>query len=270
MATEKGTIIARGRTAEIFTWGNNRVLKLFLDGCPAAWAEQEARVTQAVHETGLPVPAVEGIVEVESRLGIVFERVEGHSMLGVLGAKPWKLVQFARLLAELQAAMHSREIAGFPLQRERLESNIQAAEVLPATTREAVLNLLRRLPDGNAVCHGDFHPDNIIMSSRGPIIIDWLTATQGNPLADVARTWLLLRVGAPPGAGVVSQRLSNLGSSLLYSICLKRYLRLHPASGQQIDAWKLPVAAARLSENIPEENARLLAFVEAGLRQRKS
>lgn len=187
MATEKGPIIARGRTAEIFAWGSNRVLKLFLDWCPAAWAEQEARVTQAVHETGIPVPAVEGIVEVESRLGIVFERVEGPSMLGVLGAKPWKLVQFARLLAELQAAMHSREIAGFPLQRERLESNIQAAEVLPATTREAVLNLLRRLPDGNAVCHGDFHPDNIIMSSRGPIIIDWLTATQGNPLADVAK-----------------------------------------------------------------------------------
>ncbi len=263
-------MITQGRTAEIYAWKDDQVLKLLRDGFPANWVEQEARVTRAVYEAGLPVPAVEGTVEVEGRLGVVFERVEGPSMLAELTTKPWKLVKSARLLADLQAATHSRELPGLPSRRERLEGHIRAAATLPLPLREAALQALAALPDGHAVGHGDFHPDNIIMSSKGPIIIDWLDATQGNPLADVARTWLLLRVGAPPGVGAVSRRLSNLSGSLLYSIYLKRYLRLHPASRQQLDAWKLPVAAARLSENIPEENDRLLALIEAGIRQRQS
>ncbi|MFC2013409.1 phosphotransferase family protein [Chloroflexota bacterium] len=61
---------------------------------------------------------------------------------------------------------------------------------MPSRVKEVVLEALEQLPDGSAVCHGDFHPRNIIISSRGPVIIDWANATQGNPLADVA--WILL------------------------------------------------------------------------------
>jgi len=49
MSTEKGQMIARGRTAEIFLWQDNQVLKLFLDWCPAHWIEQEVRGTQAAY-----------------------------------------------------------------------------------------------------------------------------------------------------------------------------------------------------------------------------
>lgn len=46
----------------------------------------------------------------------------------------------------------------------------------------------------------DFHPDNVLLAARGPVIIDWPDATRGQPLADVARTSLLLRLGGlPPG-----------------------------------------------------------------------
>jgi len=270
MAAEKGQMIARGRTAEIFAWKDNQVLKLFLDWCPAHWAQGEALITQAVHQAGLPVPAVEGIVDVDGRRGIIFERVEGHSMLEELISKPWRIAHFARMLAELHTTLHSCELPGLPSRRERLESDIRAAAALPTHLKEAALQALAELPDGSAVCHGDFHPDNIIMSSKGPIIIDWITATQGNPLADVARTRLLLRVGAPPGVGAVLQRLANLGGSLLYSIYLKRYRQLRPVSQEEMEAWQLPVMAARLAENIAEEERRLLALIEAALQQMTS
>ena len=261
-------MIARGRTAEIFAWGDDQVLKLFLDWCPTHWAQGEALITQAVHEAGLPAPAVESTVEVDSRLGIIFERVEGPSMLGELTTKPWKLLRLARTLAELQTALHSCKVPGLPSQRQKLESNIRAAAVLPESAKGAVLNVLAELPDGNAVCHGDFHPDQIIMSARGPIVIDWITTTQGNPLADVARTCLLLRMGEPL-AGTARRWLINWVRGLFHSIYLRQYLRLLPGSRQQIDAWKLPVAAARLSEDIPEEEPRLLALVEATLKSQR-
>ena len=261
-------MIARGRTAEIFAWKDNQVLKLFLDWCPAHWAEHEARVTQAVHEAGLPAPAVEGIVDVDGRPGIIFERVEGHSMLAELTAKPWKLVQFARTLAELQTALHSCKVPELPSLRRRLEEKIRAVALLPTKTKEAVLEVLAELPGGSAVCHGDLHPDQIIMSSRGPIIIDWPDASQGNPLADVARTSMLFRLAEVPSF-YARRWLINSVRALFHSIYLRRYLRLRPGSREEIAAWLLPVAAARLSEDIPEEEPRLLALVEANLKSQR-
>jgi uncharacterized protein (TIGR02172 family) len=264
MPAEKGPLIARGRTAEVFLRGDSQILKLFLDWCPADWAEHEARLTGAVHEAGLPVPATEGIVEIDGRLGIIFERIEGPSMLGTLTSRPWQLVKLARLLAELHVKMHSCKVSGLPSLREHLESRILNAPMLAEEKKETVLKILKQLPDGNAVCHGDFHPDNIVMSLKGPIIIDWMTATQGNPLADVARTSLLLSLGAPL-PGTPRQWLIKAARALFHSIYLRRYLRLQAVSHQQIAGWRLPVAVARLRENIPEEKGRLLALIESSL-----
>ena len=267
MTGSKGLRIARGRTAEVFLWENSQILKLFLEGFPARLAEYEARVTGAAHDAGLPVPAVEGVVEIDGRTGIVFERVDGTTIDGPQLAVPWTLVRYARMCAELHAAVHSCELPGAISQRERLEEVIRQAPGLPTDTREAVLNALQQLPDGNVLCHNDFHPGNVMMSSRGPIIIDWMTATRGNPLADVARTSLVLRIGTRAGVGALERRISNFVGSQFYSVYLRKYLELRPVSRRQISAWLPVMAAARLAEPIPEERQRLLALIETGLRR---
>jgi aminoglycoside phosphotransferase (APT) family kinase protein len=38
----------------------------------------------------------------------------------------------------------------------------------------------------------DLHPLNVMMSSRGPIVIDWANAVRGDPNTDVALTWTLM------------------------------------------------------------------------------
>ena len=166
-------MIARGRTAEVFAWKDGQVLKLFLAGFPAKQAKHEAWMTEAAHKAGLPVPAVEGIVEVEGRQGIIFERVDGSSMLQLFKSKPWRIGQMARILAELHAKIHLCEMPELAPLKEDLRGAIQGQAELPGETKEAILSHLERLPDGNTVCHGDFHPDNILMSSRGPVVIDW-------------------------------------------------------------------------------------------------
>ena len=266
---EKGPKIAQGRTAEIFLWKDNQVLKLFRKSYRPTAVEREARTTQAVHAVGPPVPLVKARVEVEDRLGIVFERVEGPSMWGLCRSKPWKVVRLGRALAGLHAEMHSRKIPELPSLRGRLEEKIRTVAVLPSPTKKTVLKILEQLPEGSAVCHGDFHPDQIIMSRRGPIIVDWIDATQGNPLADVTRTLLILQTGELPPF-IAGRWLINRVRGLFHSIYLRSYLQLHPASREQIAAWQLPVAAARLTEDIPEEKDHLLALIEASLQYRNS
>lgn len=264
-AIEKGKQISRGRTAEIYNWKDDQVLKLFLAEYPFNYAEHEAQITEAAYKAGLPVPAVKGVVEVEGRGGIVFERVEGPIMGKAVASKPWKLAHYARMLAELHARMHSCEMPGLPSQREYLKMIIRDRVSLPDDIKEALLAVLEQLSDGNALCHFDFHPGNIIISSQGPVIIDWLTAKRGNPMADVARTSLILRVGTPPGVGVVSRRLMLLGASLVNSIYLKRYAQVGLFSSEEMNKWLPVLAAARLAQTIPEEKKTLLEIIEAGL-----
>ena len=56
-----------------------------------------------------------------------------------------------------------------------------------------MLDLLETLPDGYTVCHGDFYWDYLLLTSGRPVVIDRHGAGRGNPLADVAKTWLLHR-----------------------------------------------------------------------------
>lgn len=263
MAREKGELIARGGTAEIFAWGDNRVLKLLLEGMPSSDAENEAGATDTAHRAGLPVPAVEGVIEVDGRTGIIFERIEGRSMLAEMMSRPWKFAGFAHMLAELQFALHSREVTELRPLHELLQQKIRDAEGLPEKTREAVLKILQQIPDGNSICHGDFHPDNIIMSTRGPVIIDLIDAARGNPLGDVARTSLLLRLpGMPPGYR--GGRLIDFARRRFHNIYIKHYLKLCQLSREELDAWLPVVAAARLEEQLIPEYQRPLLLVLAG------
>ncbi len=255
-----GSPIGYGRTAELLPWEEGQVLKLFFAGYPLSAAQREAANTHAVHAASVASPAVGGVVTIDGRPGVVFERITGPSMMQAISARPWRIVRLAYLLAELQAQMHACVAPGLPLLQRRLVEKIENAPSLPPRLKQAALQALSRLPTGRAICHGDFHPDNVLLSHRGPVIIDWQDATCGNPLADIARTSLLLQTGTPPPGR--AGRLLLAARSLFHTAYLRRYCRLRPVSAAELAAWRLPVAAARLSENVAEEEAQLLAIVE--------
>ena len=259
-----GSPIALGRTAELYSWGERQVLKLFRDGWPGEWVEGEARLARLVLASGLSAPAVGELVKLHDRLGLVYERLEGPSLLRDMSSKPWRLLPAARLLAELHAGIHERLAPQFPAQRQSLASKIQRGTGLSLADREAALELLDRLPDGERLCHGDFHPDNILMTSRGPVIIDWMNAAFGNPLADVARTSLLIQVGTP-ASGRAVRWLLLFGRRWFHQVYLDRYFQLRPDGREQLDAWLALNAAARLAEGIAEEQERLVAIVREHL-----
>lgn len=258
--------IATGRTAEVFAWGKTgtQALKLFRPGWSMDAARHEAEIARAIYAAGVAVPRVYEVVEVDGRAGVVYERIAGPSLLDMLAAPPWPLWRVARLLAETQASIHERTVAEMPPLREKLARLIRAASSLtPALQRAALAALaaLDALPDGAALCHGDYHPDNVLLSARGPLVIDWENAALGDPLADVARTLLLMRAShlyvKTPAEGMVRRTLVPI----LNTLYLRRYRQLRPLDPARLAAWELPVTAARLSEGVAEEEEYLLARV---------
>jgi aminoglycoside phosphotransferase (APT) family kinase protein len=259
-----GEPIAVGRTAEIYTWEEDQVLKLFRDWTKPSWVAYEARVAKSVHASGLSVPAVGEIIEIGGRHGLVYERVDGPTMLELLMKKPGKLNEFARLLAELQAGMHVQSVPNLPSQRERLMGKINNAGPLSPELKIAVLKALDALPDGDRICHGDFHPDNVLMASRGPVVIDWTDVTSGHPYGDVARTVLLIRGATATKDNPVELPEDRL-RKMFFDVYIERYLEIVPGNIDELWAWIPVIAAARLDENISEEEEMLMAIVKSGL-----
>jgi aminoglycoside phosphotransferase (APT) family kinase protein len=254
--------IAVGRTAEVYAWGERQVLKLYRDWCPSHWVDFEARIGRVVQDAGLPVPAVGDIMEIYGRRGLVYERLEGVSMFRTIVARPWTIIRFGRLTAELHAAMHAiLAPSDLPGQRDRLKGAIERAQSLPDDLKRKTLAVLETLPDSDRLCHGDFHPDNVLMTPRGPIVIDWMTAMRGDPLGDVARTVLLMTVGEPP-TGILIRLLTRLMRSWMRAAYLKRYFELRPAGREQLNRWRGVTYAARLAENIKGEPGQLIPFIE--------
>ncbi len=265
---EKGKQIGIGRTAEIFQWGEDKVVKLYMDWCSKTWIGHEEEMTRSCYEAGLPAPQTFGLTDIDDRKGLIMERVDGITMMQDIDAKfvsdAGIFIQHAPVMAEIHASLHSKTLPGLPLQYDMIRGGIERAKDLPEYLRKGVLERLEELPQGDVVCHYDLHPGNIMLSSRGPIIIDWLTASSGNPHADIARTLLLIGHGGPPEEIMPKIEFDKLRSQFIvtYLAEYSKFLELDP---DQLNAWRAPVAAARLNEGIQEQKDWLLGIVEDGL-----
>ena len=243
--------IARGRTADVYEWDKGYVLKLFHNWFELENIEYELKIARAVHASGVKTPAVCELVQVDGRNGLIYERVDGRSMLEMFQQKPWKVFQYGRMLAELHAQMHECVFdANVPPQRKKLQYKIQHADALPAQLKPKLLDALASLPEGDRVCHGDFHPANVLITGNDATVIDWIDASRGNPLADVARTSII--VAGAVASSQISNPVLKVFLRVFHSAYLKHYFRLRPGGKNEYIRWLPIVAAARLMEEMPE------------------
>jgi uncharacterized protein (TIGR02172 family) len=256
---QKGELIAKGRTAEVYAWGDHEVLKLYHPWWPLRNIEYEIRVCRAVHDAGIPSPAVGDLIELDGRRGLIYERIDGPSMQSIVFADTGRVDEMARLFAHLQASLHATTAPGLPSQRQRLIGHIELAarSLLDDPRKQYALNILSTLPDGDRLCHGDLYPANVLVSSTGLTIIDWENASIGSPLADVARTLLAYTV-APlyvPTEPYLEPLLPAIAR--FKDVYLEVYLAETGADLALIDAWAVPIAGARLHEGIEVEEEYL-------------
>ena len=257
-----GPKIAEGRTAEIFFWEDDQVVKLYHPGWGRRTVEFEHQQALASQQTGYRVPQVGEIVEVGERIGIVYQRVDGQTMLSKIIEKPFRFPGFSRQMTDLHLEMHARDAQNLEPVTERLAGKIQFVKSLDDETKSIILKHLFSLPQDTKLLHGDFHPDNILLTENGPVIIDWIDAALGHPLADVARTTIIGNFGVPP-----EEKIGRIVFKAMVNIYLKRYFRQSAYSRQELENWLLPVAAGRLSEQIAHETVPLHAYVLKQLQQ---
>ncbi|WP_051063047.1 aminoglycoside phosphotransferase family protein [Ilumatobacter nonamiensis] len=248
-------MLSRGNTSDVYAIGVDAVVKVPRPEVPDHWVHMEARHAVAVHAAGLPAPRVLDVMEVDGRAAIVFERVDGPSMLERLVAAPGEAPQLAREMASMQ-----QEILACPAPPElmalgdRVVRKVATACRVEAGDRVVAGELLDRLPSGSAVCHGDLHPGNILLAEAGPVVIDWFDACAGPPIADVVRSSIIVRplrstgTSPPHLCGVRTDVLDEFHTT--YLECMFGELDL---DADVALAWEAVLALSRLAEPLGPE-----------------
>ena len=194
---EFGEIIGIGNTATVYEWENGKVLKLFYQGYPKEAVEKEFHNAMAIMDMDFAKPRVYEITYCEDRIGIIYERVEGESLLDWV-MKTGDVQECAVYMAELHKDIIQNKITNVPNYKEFLKCNIENTSCANLENREEILQILDKLPDGNTLCHGDFHPGNILILNGHTEVIDFMNVCYGDPLYDVARTVFLVEYTPVP------------------------------------------------------------------------
>jgi aminoglycoside phosphotransferase (APT) family kinase protein len=187
------------------------------------------------------------VIEVGGRWGIVFDRINEGSFAERMREDPSGIPECLQALARLHARIHSQPARQFGNLKSRLATRIADVGLLDQPPKQILLGRLADMPDGDRLCHGDFHPINVLGHNSLPMVIDWPDARCGDPAADVSRSYLLLKLHAEDIADPYLDAYCNIDNMPRASI---------------LD-WLPFVAAARLAEDVPDDWPRLLEIVHA-------
>ena len=246
-------MVARGSRSTVYAWGRGAVAKVPDAGIPEGWIHFEALYTAAARDAGAPAPRLLGVEQVDGRAVSVFERIEGPSMWQEVRDRPDRCVAHGRLLADLQVSLFALvPPVSLPSQRDRLMCKIRRAAENVDPSLAMASSILPPAAGVPRLCHGDLHPGNVIMSPGGPVIVDWFDVSRGDPVADIARTSLLLlpEARACPAhlPGALTGPLAALAAAYF-----ERVTRRIVVDGDRLEHWRAVEAAARLAEGVAQE-----------------
>lgn len=263
-----GERLGGGRMAEVFAFGEGRVIKLLRTKGAGTSLDAEIAAQRAASKAGVPAPAVFDERTVDRRRGIVMERVRGLDGLTAIDRKPWRVWTVGRMVGALHREL-SRVAApvGLPSLKETAEERVSNSSHVPDVARPRLLRLLERLPSGDRICHMDFHPGNVIEGETGPMIIDFANAMSGDPVADHAKSLILFNGGeAPPDTTRWAQTLIRFGRGLAARAYRSGYGPLTGEEQERLLLWQPIIIAVRLDEAIGAERARMLRMLSRSLR----
>ncbi|GAA3167193.1 phosphotransferase [Nonomuraea salmonea] len=166
---EVGELVGAGRSADVYAIGDGRVLRRYRVD---ADARRELEIMAHVAAHGFPVPEV--FPGESTATDLVMARLSGPTMLHALLAGRIGAEETGRTLAALLRRLHR----------------------IPAR--------LSREPS-DRILHLDLHPDNVMLTPDGPVVIDWCNAREGRPALDCALSALIIAQAAVDGESELAQ-----------------------------------------------------------------
>jgi len=254
--------IGIGRTAEVYDYEDDKVLKLFYSAFSVKTIEDEYLIAKGISTTTSLVPRVYDIVHIRNRTGIVYEKIKGKMLSDYLSGNIINTRRIIRKFAQTQKRINNTSSENIPNHTDKLRQRISSSRLLSDPEKKTVLKYLS-LINNNEICHGDYHPENVFVDQNHDFrVIDWANMFVSNKYLDIARTYYLIKSGKSLND---KTKLGSLIEWVGRQIIAKLYWKEVKAE-KDIKEYFLPclfiIIVTRYDENIEQEKEWIYNYVK--------
>ena len=256
--------IGIGRTAEVFEIDNEKILKLFYDGISPETVTCEYAISEALSRRIQNMPKVYELVTEGNRRGIVFQRIQGSHMARVMLKNPAAIPDLVRKFSLLHKSILSVDLQGETLEFDDITGIIERCRESHQLTEqeEDIVERFLTASDTRQLCHGDFHPENVLIDSDGMLwIIDWITVVLCNGMFDIARTYYLLRYAQSPEKKPTLVRIVERMACTYISRAYYKNMIGSREDKKMLTCFFFIMLLMRTGEGIPEEQGTLARLI---------
>ena len=246
MKTENAKVIVKRPYKEVYKTEEG-IVKVFEKTHPKSAVFNEALNTVRVEETGLEIPKLKEVTQIDGKWALVIECKDGKTLEEMMKVDHDNLEKYMSDFVDLQLKVHEKKAPMLMKLKDKLAKQINQLKALDATQRYELLTRLESMPKHDKLCHGDFNPSNVIVGKNGKMtVVDWAHATQGNASADAAMTYLLFA-------------LKDQETADLY---LKLFCKKSDTAKQYVQQWLPIVAASQLEKENELEKDFLMKWID--------
>jgi len=230
----------------IYRAGNQK-LKMFSDRYPESDILNEAlnqvRVEEALRPTAVKAPKLVEVAIYDEKWTIVSEFIEGKTLEECMAECTVDISKHLQRFVEIQLELCRVEVPLLAPLFDKMHRKIDKTR-LDDAVREELHQRLDVMPVQDRLCHGDFHPSNIIITPEDAVyVIDWSHVTRGNISADAARTYL----------SFLCHKRRSLADDYLRLFC-----SMSGSDEDHVKSWLPLVAAASIDKSVDEREAEFL------------
>ncbi|WP_128895906.1 phosphotransferase family protein [Longirhabdus pacifica] len=246
MQFDENNIIGTGAQADVFLY-ENHIYKLYRKGYEKAAIFYEAAVTSLVQSNeNIRMAGVHEVLQIEDTYALRMDYIPGDTLQQLYEADKQSAARHINTLVTLQCQIQKKSV-DLPLTlKHQLHDKILKSSQLDPLQKNKLIKMLEQLPDGNGLCHGDFHWGNIIINDNQLYVIDWIDATVGCVNADACKTYMLFL----------------LHENNLAALYLTMYCAQSGQSKTDVLQWLPVLVGARFSDDIHEEEETLHTWLE--------
>lgn len=246
MKLEKSNLIVTRSYKEVYQCEDS-IVKVFAKSHPKSAVFNEALNTVRVEETGLAIPKLKEVTQIDGKWALVIEHKDGKTLEEMMKVDPANIEKYMSDFVDMQLAIQEKQAPMLNDLKEKLARQINSLTVLDATQRYELCTRLESMPKHTKICHGDYNPSNVIVGKNGKMtVVDWAHVTQGNASADAAMTYLLFALKSQENA----------------DLYLNLFCKKSDTPKQYVQQWLPIVAAAQLEKDNEFEKDFLMKWID--------
>ena len=246
MTLDKANLIVKRPYKEVYSCKEG-IVKVFETTHPKSAVFNEALNTVRIEETGLDIPKLKEVTQIDGKWALVIEKKDGKTLEEMMQVDAANIEKYMSDFVDLQLTIHAKTAPMLNRMKDKLARQIDTLKALDATQRYELRTRLESMPKHSKVCHGDFNPSNVIVGKNGKMtVVDWAHATQGNASADAAMTYLLF--------ALKDQKTADLYLDL--------FCKKSDTAKQYVQQWLPIVAASQLEKDNELEKDFLMKWID--------